>query len=584
MKLSDLITKHKAYFDQNEKSKFDRARRYYRGAFYHNEWDLPEYGSDADRMRTQHNMIFAMTETAIVNLLGSSPQVGFMPANYAGHERGHIATAFAKWCFRTNDIRQRGAITLVDAITVGRGGFKTGYDAGKDQPVTREIDPAALFFDRGVRHIADSSYWLESTVVPRREFQARIASGMYPKVDAKATKYPEWMLDANRRQALSALKDAAYFEVWEYYDLWAGKLVHYLAEPAMVLYEEPLFYSPYDMFVMNVNGVDAGGLSEVELTLGHQEKTNDMLTLATTNAYKVLQRILYDSGAISTEDLNGLVSANVGDFVPINVRRKGNANLRLESLFAYSPEPKEPRLAMEMAEKYMELAGHTSALAEASRGRIVNARTATEVASIEQQQRTRLSYREANFFTALEGVASKQLMLAQKYMKDPKFIKVAGGEHPYRDVTRLDLADIEGDFEINAYNGMRNNPMVLLETIQQLMPTVVELQQMGYALNIDVDALLETALQMQSLPAHVFRTDAEVEKIQQEMQQAMQPPPQDPNAMPGGPGQPPLPPEGMMPPEALPDPAGGPEGAMLPPGDAGPGGAPVDLPAPPLPQ
>ena len=69
-------------------------------------------------------------------------------------------------------MRRRAATALIDAVLCKRGIFKTGWNAAEDRPVTRVIDPSAVFFDMTVRDVEDIRYWLEATVVPYSEFKA----------------------------------------------------------------------------------------------------------------------------------------------------------------------------------------------------------------------------------------------------------------------------------------------------------------------------------------------------------------------------------------------------------------------------
>jgi len=551
MKLSQLVEGHLQHYNTYERQKFDKARRYYRGDFY-NTVGASERDAEYARMLTAHNLIFAVAETAIVNMVGNNPEVGFVPRSRDGHERADVASSFARYSFERNKIRSVASLSLLDAVLCNRGIFKTGYSFERDEPVTRAADPASVFYDPTVRHVDDIPYWLEATVVKKAEFERRIKSGMYPKVRTGPTAYPRWMVDSGKRENMSSIDQHMFYEVWEYYDLERGKLVHYLRKPSVVLYEEDLIYNPYDLFFMNHSGVDCYGISEVELILGHQEKINDMLTLAITIAYKTIGRIIYDSGSINIDDVKTLALSNPGDYVGVHVKNglMRMQGMRMQSLFAQSPQPAEPRLALETVDKLMDMAGHTSALAQASRGAIVNARTATEVASIEAQQTTRIGYRQANLYEALAGVAKKHLFLSQRHMSRPKFIKVGGSDQPFTEVDLSTIRGIEGDFEVSAYNALRSNPVVLVETMQAMLAPLMEAQAAGVALGIDLDVLWEDMLRKMNFTPRAFRSAAEKKKMQDAMAAATAPPPAE------------APPE--MPPEAMPPEAGG-------------GGAPMEL-------
>lgn len=489
----------KQYYESRERIPMEKALRYYRGEYIPENVDLSS--SDA-RLFTAHNLVFATAETGVVNLIGSNPTVGFQPRNRLGFERAKMATAYVDWCFRTNRIRRQSALALIDAVLCRRGIFKTVFDFEFDQPKVGVVLPSRFFFDRSVRDPRDMRWFLESTTISKDEYERRVEAGWFPRIDMQRPSSPLWFADAARRGNRQLLELDAGYEIWEHYDLNRGVLQYYLEHPSVLLYEERLDYGhPYDMFVPLPNAVDGGGLSEIELITGHQEKINDMLTLTMATAYRSIPRILYDAGLITEEDLNVLVSSSPASFVGIRAKNR-SAGLRLSSLFFPAPQPENPKLAMETVQLLMELAGHTSALAEASRGRIANARTATEVATIESQQLTRFSFRQLNFYEALEGVAAKCMYLGSKYMSGPRYLRLAGAE-AYAEVYRHELADIEGDFEINAYNAIRSNPAVMLEAMQGMVQMLAELRANGQ-IKVDVNAVVHEILRRLNFPPQVF--------------------------------------------------------------------------------
>lgn len=499
MNVKDRIALHKQHYQSKERGKFDKARRYYRGDFTIANMDL----NDEDmRLFTAHNLVYAVAETGVVNMIGSNPTVGFAPRNRDGFERARMATAYVDWCFSRNKLRRQGALALIDAILVARGIFKTIYDFQTDAPDVSVVDPTRFFFDRSVRDPRQMRYFLEATTVTQAEYQRRVDAGWFPKIEPRKRAYPSWFLDSGRRDMQRLLDQDGCFEIWEHYDLDRNITQYYLEEPGVILYEQKLDYVPYDMFVPLPNAVDGAGLSEIELILPHQEKINDMLTLTMATAYRAIPRILYDTGLLHEEDLNALVTSSPAAYVGIRARNR-NAGLRLSSLFFPSPQPEHPKLAAETVQTLMELAGHTSALAEASRGRIANARTATEVATIESQQLNRFSFRQLNFYEALEGVAAKCLWLGQRYMRDAKFVQIAGAQ-AYSEVLREHLLDIEGDFKINAYNAIRSNPAVMLEAMQGMVGQLAELKAAGQLHRVNIDAVVVEILRRLNFPPEVF--------------------------------------------------------------------------------
>lgn len=84
-----------------------------------------------------------------------------------------------EYFFETNRFRRKASTTLIDAVLCKRGIFKTGWDAAKDRPVIKAVNPSSVFFDLTVRDADDIRYWIEATVISFDEFKRRVKSGLY---------------------------------------------------------------------------------------------------------------------------------------------------------------------------------------------------------------------------------------------------------------------------------------------------------------------------------------------------------------------------------------------------------------------
>ena len=498
-KLSALIDQHKRYYEEFEKKNFDKARRYYRGEF----WSREQRRSVANIEETLYcskNLIYAIADTAISALLGPNPQVAANPRNPKSFDMVPAINGLLEYIFDTNKLRRRAATALIDAVLCKRGIFKTGWSTRRDMPLVKIVDPSALFFDLTVRDVDDIRYWLEATVVPYSEFRKRVESGQYsaPNInEVQPDRYPRWMLGGRSRSDADSIRDAfQWVTVYEYYNREANKVQHYVRSIDTVVFEEELEYIPYSMFSLNQSGVDCLGLSEVQLILNQQETVNDLLTHMKQIVYLMIPRILYDSGRISEEDLNKAVEASTGAFVGINPENS-EALRTLGTLFYEMPMPQNPVGVKEFTARQEDDAAFISALAEAARGQVTGARTATEMAIIDAQMRTRLATREGHLNTALEDVASKAFYLCRKYMKDEKLIRISGTDR-WESINFQTLQDVDMAFKMVGYNPIRKNPSVVSETMVSLIPFLIQNP------DVDVRKLTEEVLQSMGLPPSIL--------------------------------------------------------------------------------
>tara|TARA_R110000824_G_scaffold4199_2_gene19917 strand:- start:1679 stop:3391 length:1713 start_codon:yes stop_codon:yes gene_type:complete len=515
-KLSTLIERHKSFYENNEKKQFDKARRFYRGDFYTSK------AMDVERNNNLHlcskNLIYAIADTAVSALLGPNPQVAAMPRNERSSKATPAVTGLLEYMFRENRMRRRAATALIDAVLCKRGIFKTSWDSNKDCPTIKVCDPSTVFFDLTVRDVNDIKYWLEATVLPYAEFKARVESGRYKAslADVEPDRYPTWMLGDDQKGMTDSLRDAfEWVTVWEYYDRETNKVMHYVQQIDQVVFEDTIEYIPYSMFSLNQSGIDCLGLSEVQLVLNQQETVNDLLTHMKRITYLQIPRILYDAGRISEEDLNKAVEATAGSFVGM-APQNSEALRSLSALFYEMPMPQTPQGVVAFIDRQENDAAFISALAEAARGQVVGARTATEMAIIDAQMKNRLATREGHLNDAMEDLAGKAYFLCRKYMRGEKMIKIAGSRK-WSSVTLDTITDVEMAFEMVSYNPIKTNPSVMIETLLQLIPL---LQQDP---NINTRQLTEEIVKGIGLPTKLLMPEEEVaEAAQMQMEQQQQ--------------------------------------------------------------
>lgn len=546
MNLSNLIDRHRRFYERTEKKNFDKARRYYRGEFYTSRNDVNLSDGAIPSFLCSKNLIYAIADTAVSALLGPNPKVAANPRNRQSQEAIPLVNGLMEYVFDANNMRRRAATALIDAVLCKRGVFKTGWDMAGDKPVVRVIEPGAIFFDQTVRDVDDIRYWLEAAVIPWTEFQRRVRDGFYksPKIaDVTPDRYPKWITDSYKNSDVSQLRDAfEWVTVWEYYDRETNKVVHYVRQADAVVFEQELDYIPYSMFTLNQSAVDCLGLSEVQLVLNQQETINDLLTHMKQIVYLMIPRILFNSELITEEDLNKAVEAATGSFVPISPTNAEGLRT-LSTLFYEMPMPQVPAGVENFIARQEGDAAFISALAEAARGQVAGARTATEMAIIDAQMRTRLATREGHINTALQDVAEKCFFLSKRYMKDPKLVAVSGHEG-WSEVSLADIHEVDVNFSMVSYNPIRQNPSVMAETLLKMFPILAQDP------NINKRALLEELVTGVGLSTKLLIPKEELEEQEAMAQQMMMaqmmggagglPPGAGPGAAP--PGAPSLPP------------------------------------------
>lgn len=546
MNLSNLIDRHRRFYERTEKKNFDKARRYYRGEFYTSRNDVNLSDGAIPSFLCSKNLIYAIADTAVSALLGPNPKVAANPRNRQSQEAIPLVNGLMEYVFDANNMRRRAATALIDAVLCKRGVFKTGWDIAGDKPVVRVIEPGAIFFDQTVRDVDDIRYWLEAAVIPWTEFQRRVRDGFYksPKIaDVTPDRYPKWITDSYKNSDVSQLRDAfEWVTVWEYYDRETNKVVHYVRQADAVVFEQELDYIPYSMFTLNQSAVDCLGLSEVQLVLNQQETINDLLTHMKQIVYLMIPRILFNSELITEEDLNKAVEAATGSFVPISPTNAEGLRT-LSTLFYEMPMPQVPAGVENFIARQEGDAAFISALAEAARGQVAGARTATEMAIIDAQMRTRLATREGHINTALQDVAEKCFFLSKRYMKDPKLVAVSGHEG-WSEVSLADIHEVDVNFSMVSYNPIRQNPSVMAETLLKMFPILAQDP------NINKRALLEELVTGVGLSTKLLIPKEELEQQEAMAQQMMMaqmmggagglPPGAGPGAAP--PGAPSLPP------------------------------------------
>lgn len=485
MRLKELIDMHLKYFRENELDRIRLAREYYRGVFWKADDRNVHKAVDRKTRLAQNllskNIIFPVAESAVSALLGPNPQVSAIGLNEESEERAPEISSLNAYILRENKFRSIANLAMIDDILCGRHVFKTGWNSTRDCPIITARDPVTVFYDMAARTLDASRYFIEANLLSWSTFCDRVRSGKYKvpsdKVDSiRPEGMPDWIYRAGRDSRATPMFTAAdWIVVWEYYDIERGFVVHYLFDQDVTLMAHALPYNPFSIGTLNLNGIDNSGLSEVMLILEQQEAINDGLSMLKTLAGKSIPRILYDKDALGEADISAIVRTEVGDYVgvPYSNRNADNGSMPVpfNSLFAPSPMPSAPTAVLDLINRCEADAQYISALSDASRGQIANARTATEMAVIDSQLRSRTSTRASNFGDSVEDVMSKAYFLAARYMTAPKKVRIVGTNR-FVDIRFSDLRELQYDFQLVPNNPIRMTPSVQVEALTQLMPLI----------------------------------------------------------------------------------------------------------------
>ena len=237
-RLDVLIDFHVNRYKETEKEDFDRARAYHRRDFWSKEGNPMSRKSDGSvDMLAQKNLIFAISETAVSQLLGPNPQIAAIPQNVPAQEAKGMAEGLLRYCVRKSKFRRKASLALLDAVHCKRAIFKTTWNKKKDLPELHVINPSCLFFDPEARDVDEIKYWLECTPITVSEYNRRIREGLYSNErdsetghseDIKPEGYPNWIDDDVQKGNLQKYRNQVKkVLIWEFYDLQSNQIIHY---------------------------------------------------------------------------------------------------------------------------------------------------------------------------------------------------------------------------------------------------------------------------------------------------------------------------------------------------------------------
>lgn len=467
-----LITSHQTVFQDEEQAAWDECRAWYQGRF----WTEQTGESESKLLTTSLNLVYAITETALSTLLPKNPKVTAKPWAGTTEDQAREGEAFVNTAFHRGDYRQEQSLSVQDAVLFGRSVYKTTL-GGDGWPLTRALDPRTVFFDRTARRPSDIRYWIEATLLSEEEFLDRRERDDYKLAEGVSINgdvYPAWLMDKSPRGSstqVQVLKNwQPWIEVWEFYDIDRKLVSHWHMSSDRPLHVMPLTHIPYTLLTLNSNAQDNRGLSEILLVKPAIEDINRSLTYLLNILRLQIPKIAYDSGSLSGEDISALAEAALSEWTGVAANGRD-----LRELIREIPYPQVPVMLIQWIDLLQRNVSIVSALAEAQRGQVTGARTATELALVEAQIRTRLAARQARIDAATTEIAGKILYLGSKYLKGKHIVERTG--EPIRDesrrwieVSQPSLSEIRARFEVVPYSPIEENRAVLEDRAMRLLP------------------------------------------------------------------------------------------------------------------
>lgn len=470
-----LVHKHIETFASNEKQEWDKARSWMQGRY----WSSNTGENEADMLRSSLNYVFAITETASSSLVPRSPSWSVVVHD---EEKGYdeLATRMEEYlrvAAKINDLPQELVLSVQDAILCGRSVLKTTWDKQRNVPRIRRVDPRAVFFDLSAQRTSDVAYWIEVTAVGHSVFRQRVEAGHYRLTDEMPTggDYPVFLRDrADKADPNEQLRNfQRWVPVYEVYDVQSRCTYHYFdgqSEPLLKEEdngegpdEQNRFYVPYTLYALNSNAQDLRGLSEILLITPNVDDINRTLTYWLNIVRRQIPRVLVDGTVVSQETINKLNATPVGGYALI--KKEGETNLPISAAFSPGPVPQMPPDVLSYMSKLESNVSFVSALAEAARGQVTGAKTATEMALIEAQLRTRLQARQAQVDRAIADIGRKMVYLSKQYLKNFRVPEQGG----YARISSKDIESVDVEVEIVPYNPIETNRAVYEERFMKLL-------------------------------------------------------------------------------------------------------------------
>lgn len=499
-----LIERSIRYFEANERPNMDKLLDFYQGKFI----TKTTGDSESQVLFASLNLTFAIVQTAMSSLVAKNPQVTAVATSPVDESQIKVTEAYTNLALKNTKYRAELTLGTFDAVVYGRGVFKTAWNVEQDMPSIRSVDIRSIFFDPTARRPEDIRWWVEARVMSEEEFQGLLKRPATPEGfghpdpepqevgvyrssarDSSPGTYPKWLMSGQTdREELKNFQP--WYTIYEVYDVARKKVYHMLPGESEPLMCDDLVYCPYDILTLNPNGQDCRGLSEIALISPNQEEVNNTLTFMLNTLRTNVPKGTYDPERIEAAQLAEAQKAGLGTYSPLKDASPNNPRPALE----HFPQVEFPQAAVQWLERLLTNISTVSALAQAARGQVTGARTATEIALVEGQMRNLLSSRQDKLDALTTDISQKVLFLLQKYKSKEETLQVTGQEG-WVTLSPATLQGVRCRFDMVAYSPMESNRAVVQEQFTNLLQ---------YLLNnpeIDQNQLMRALVEINDNPA-----------------------------------------------------------------------------------
>lgn len=446
-----VILEHQRLFQNLELDTIKKAFAAYQGVK-----PIRVKGEAPDFSRASFNMLYAIVESAVsamlpTDLAWSIPAMDG-EASYLPPEPEQALMKMA----RKKKWRDEAIISLTDACLTGRSIIKVLPCEDMKSVTATTLRVPCVYFDLTARRAQDIAYYIELCLEEPEEFAKKVGHGKPYKLPKdwqdpekelrdRAVSYPDWISqDANK---ISSSKVIAVYEVWDNKNFTVTKWMLGVEQPIFEKKFTPESYvCPYVIYNLNVNAVDMRGLSEAVLCLDNILLINKMIGWVSEAVRRQVPLTVYNAAQISENDIIRIAEADIQDFVGVTPATVGTP---LDAVIHPLPVATLSPQVSEFINKLEGIVQYVSALADAARGQVTGARTATELVLIESQQKTRLSQRSTRFRQAWAQVGAIALW------------HISGGKAPFE--------EFESVVDLTAYQGTEANRIVLREQMMSLL-------------------------------------------------------------------------------------------------------------------
>lgn len=464
-----LINQHIKIFEREEKIYWDKVRGWLQGRY----WTNNTGANESDMLKCSMNYVFAIVETASASLVSRNPQVTITSRQDGGELTCRKVEAYTNMVLAENIISQEMEMAISDVVMYGRSIIKTIWDKKAGIPLLRRLDPRCILFDLTAARPNDIKYWFELTYISPEEFAQRVSDGLYTLEDKdempSGGAYPSWLQDGGGGSSDTSSSSGDVYEslrayqpwvpVYEVYDTVKGTCEHWFDGQNTPLFTEKDDYNPYTLFFLNDNKIDCRGLSEILLVAPNIDDINKTLSYMLNLVRRQIPRVMVDANNIDVTQIDKINQSGIASYVPIKTNSEGGRNLA-DSFFP-TPTADIPANIMDWLAKLESNVSFVSALAEAARGQVTGAKTATELALIEAQLKTRLQSRQSRVDRAFADLGKKIVYLSSLYL--PKVINIeitSGRDSGWSKLTRKEIASVDTNIEIVPFDiGETNRPM-----------------------------------------------------------------------------------------------------------------------------